>query len=58
MKERNNCPQFDDCVVRALLKTIEIPQVLRYCAGSFENCRYLPRDRRAPVNRRLEMSEL
>ncbi len=37
------CPHFDTCVISAILKHIEVPEVLRYCAGNYHNCRYLPR---------------
>ncbi len=37
------CPYFDTCVVSAILKSIEVSEVLRYCSGNYRNCRYLPR---------------
>jgi hypothetical protein len=54
MPTEENCPYFDTCVISAILKTIEVPEVLRYCAGNYANCRYLPRPEpnRSPGARR------
>ncbi len=55
MPEQQICPCFDTCVIGAILKTIEVPQVLRYCAGNHHNCRYLPRTfREGPSAERRE----
>ncbi len=43
MPDQQICPVFDTCVISAILKTIEVPEVLRYCAGNHRHCRYLPR---------------
>lgn len=47
MKDHEMCPYFETCVISNLLKTIEVPEVLRYCAGNYRNCRYLPRPARS-----------
>jgi len=54
MSDREICPHFDTCVISAILKNIEVPEVLRYCAGNYHNCRYLPRPEpgRPPASRR------
>jgi len=54
MPDHEMCPYFETCVISNLLKTIEVPEVLRYCAGNYRNCRYLPRPERnrVPAERR------
>ncbi len=55
MKNQKTCPHSEGCVISAVLKTIDIPRVLGYCSGSWENCRYLPRTERRPdLNRQPE----
>lgn len=59
MPENQICPCFDTCVISAILKSIEVPEVLRYCAGNHHNCRYLPRTlREEPAVARLEPAEV
>lgn len=47
MNDHELCPYFETCLISNLLKTIEVPEVLRYCAGNYHNCRYLPRSARS-----------
>ncbi len=47
MKDHELCPYFETCLISNLLKTIDVPEVLRYCAGNYQNCRYLPRSARS-----------
>jgi hypothetical protein len=59
MSNHEICPYFETCVVSNLLKAIEVPEVLRYCAGNYHNCRYLPRsDRRRSFEERWETAEV
>lgn len=34
------CPVFDRCFVSGIMRSIEIPYLLRYCQQSYANCRY------------------
>ncbi len=59
MSNREICPYFENCLISNLLKSIEVPEVLRYCAGNYRNCRYLPQmARRRSFEERWEKAEL
>lgn len=59
MTHQEICPHFDACVISAILKTIEVPQVLGYCYGNYHHCRYLPQPARGlPPETRREPAEV
>ena len=59
MSESEICPYFESCLISNLLKAIDVPEVLRYCAGNYRNCRYLPPpERRRSLEREMETTQL